>query len=85
MSGPVFAQTRIYQMTEIEAQLLVGAVLDAMAGITVHLEGGDRGHFLFVDCTTAVQEASVDRFISAVDPGSTLVHTTHGVAGALVA
>jgi hypothetical protein len=85
MNGPAFAQTRMYLMTAVGSRLLVAAVLDAMAGITVHLQGGEWNHFLFVDCTTDVQAASVDRFISSVDPGSSLVHVTNGVAPALVA
>lgn len=85
MRGPAYAQTRIYLMTGFRSQLLVAAVLDAMAGITVHPRGGERDHFLFVDCATANQAASVDRFISGVDSGSSLVHVTNGVALALVA
>ena len=85
MSGATCAQTRIYQMSEIESQLLVGAVLDAMAGITVHLQGGDSNHYLFVECTTSIQAESVDRFIRAVDPGASKVHVTHSADADLVA
>ena len=85
MASTTEAMVRIYRVSDTEAQLLIGAVLGGMAGLTVHLQGGDPDHYLVVESSTFVQSRSVERFMAAIDPGSTLIHATHGVADAVVA
>lgn len=79
------AMVRIYRVTDAEAQLLIGALLGGMAGLTVHLRGGDPHHYLVIESSTYIQVRSVHRFVTSIDPGSTMIHATHGVADAVVA
>jgi len=85
MSNPPWELVRIYRMSDAQSQMLIGALLDGMAGLSVHLRGGDPHHYLVVECSTDVQARSVQRFLTAIDPGAHMIHVTSGVADSVVA
>jgi len=85
MTNSSWEMVRIYRMSDSQSQLLIGALLDGMAGLNVHLRGGDSNHYLVVECSTDVQAHSVERFVRSIDPGSQMIHVTSGIADTVVA
>ena len=85
MAGSPWMLVRIYLMSDAESQMLIGAILDGMAGLNVHLRGGDPNHYLVVECSTEVQTHSVERFVMSIDPAASMIHASSSVADAFVA
>lgn len=69
---------QIYEMSDAEAQGLVGGVLCGIDGLTVELAVRDEDQFLIVNCDNAIQAVAVQRFVKAIDPRALLVHTSTG-------
>jgi hypothetical protein len=67
---------QIYEMSDEDAQRLVGALLDGIDGLTVELAVTGKDRFLIVDCGTAEQAIAVQRFVTAVDPRAVVIHTS---------
>ena len=70
----------IYEMSDTEAQHIVGAVLSGMDGLTVESAERDDACFLIVDCQTRAQAASVRQIVTSIDPRAVLHHTAIGPA-----
>ena len=70
----------IYEMSDTEAQHIVGAVLSGIDGLTVESAERDDACFLIVDCQTRVQAASVRQIVTSIDPCAFLHHTAIGPA-----
>lgn len=69
---------QIYAMGDAEAQRVVGGVLSGIDGLAVEAVVREADRFLIVSCSTATQAVSVQRFVTAIDPGAVLVHTSTG-------
>jgi len=67
---------QIYAMSDEDAQRIVGGLLDGIDGLTVELASNGPDRFLIVDCGTAVQAVSVQRFVTAIDPRAGVIQTS---------
>ena len=67
---------QIYAMSDADAQRIVGGLLDGIDGLTVELASNGSDRFLIVDCGTAMQAVSVQRFVTAIDPRAAVIQTS---------
>jgi hypothetical protein len=66
---------QIFEMSDDDAQRVVGGLLSGVDGITVELAFSGSDRFLAVDCGSAAQAIAVQRFVTAVDPHAVVIRT----------
>jgi hypothetical protein len=57
-------------MTDEKSQIVTAASLGATAELRIRTYGARPIFYLAVECATALQAASIDNFVQAVDPGA---------------
>jgi hypothetical protein len=67
---------QIFEMSDEDAQNVVGGLLSGIDGLTVELAFRGPDRFLVVDCGSAAQAISVQRFVTAIDPRAVVIHTS---------
>lgn len=67
---------QIFEMTDEDAQHIVGGLLSGIEGITVELAFRGPDRFLVVDCGSAAQAIAVHRFVVAIDPRAVVIQTS---------
>jgi len=66
---------QIFEMSDDDAQRVVGGLLSGVKGIAVDLAFNGPDRFLVVDCESAAQAIAVQRFVIAIDPHAVVIRT----------
>jgi hypothetical protein len=67
---------QVFEMSDDDAQRVVGGLLSGISGITVELAFRGPDRFLVASCGSAAQAIAVQRFVTAVDPRAVAIQTS---------
>lgn len=75
MTPPIF---QVYDMSDRDAQEFVLGLLGAVDDVAVSPAANGPDHYVVIECSDSARARSIFTFVTAIDAGATLIHTTTG-------
>lgn len=67
---------QVFEMSDDEAQRVVGGLLSGIDGISVELAFRGPDRYLVASCESAAHAIAIQRFMTAVDPRAVAIQTS---------